>query len=237
MKRTVAADLAVEGKKDIAAIVQDATRDADRIAIGGAWSSRGDDRDRPQTVKTGCGMGGSSRGGGDRNGESQFAKATARSMLDMIRFFHCTFLSLVWQPAPAVPACVATQTWSNWDAAIYCARVVRDLLMVGDTERRLRNDAGSIGASQEPLRRRPSSFRAPQYVRPLQYGLPRARPAFPRGSPDPGLAWRSWDAQSFDRSFTSSGKRAPTRGGAFPARARYQAPLCGWRRAQSGTNH
>jgi hypothetical protein len=33
---------------------------------------------------------------------------------------------------------------ANWDAAVYCAWVVRDSLVVGEIKRWLRNDAGSI---------------------------------------------------------------------------------------------
>src|SRR6266550_4137973 len=33
------------------------------------------------------------------------------------------------------------QTSSNWGGAVYCAWVLRDSLLVGDTKRRLRNDA------------------------------------------------------------------------------------------------
>ena len=46
---------------------------------------------------------------------------------------------------PAVLACFSRGTnIANWDAAVYCAWVVRDLLVVGEIKRWLRNDAGSI---------------------------------------------------------------------------------------------
>jgi hypothetical protein len=46
---------------------------------------------------------------------------------------------------PAVLACFSRGTnIANWDAAVYCAWVVRDSLVVGEIKRWLRNDAGSI---------------------------------------------------------------------------------------------
>ena len=40
--------------------------------------------------------------------------------------------------------CLAGTKIANWDAAIYCAGVVRDSLVVGEIKRSLRSDAGSI---------------------------------------------------------------------------------------------
>jgi hypothetical protein len=62
----------------------------------------------------------------------------------MIQLFHNTFLTLGCQPA-GLPQCSAGLAWHNIvesGGAVHCAGVVRISLVVDDTKRRLRNDAG-----------------------------------------------------------------------------------------------
>ena len=62
----------------------------------------------------------------------------------MIQLFHNTFLTSGCQPA-GLPQCSAGLAWHNIvesGGAVHCPWVVRISLVVDDTKRRLRNDAG-----------------------------------------------------------------------------------------------